>query len=510
MGALVDKLGKMQAGQLIRAEDWNELVAAVEKVETDLTQQVTTLTNTVTTGFAALNAQVAALQAWRSTVEPMLNQYVRVTMSAAKLRFAIGEQAEITAQVTDLFGAPLNLSNAATRPWVDFIATRGKLKPAAGFQSLGGAGDRSISVQVNGDGVARVVLRAEHVEGFSEIEETEVASALQTIPQNSTQALSELFLTATTPATAKQRGGFTQLTAVYDRQEAKAFRRFTDTYYLDNQHNFIDVFNPLTTQWRDYRSTVLALVKNDVDPGTPDHGRGASSIQMTFRDWITPWILMDYVFETGPLEANFKQTLEAKVNLDFTQTAKNLQEEVKRSTQDKGVLGKQRVYKALHESLGKLTPVNSPPFLPELAKSMREAVNTQYSLLGSQATVVGLPSQDAAFEALSNVSVKPDAATADVRTRVGELQGQFTALQQGFETVKGSVANNDTKIATLNGRLESALATGGEVSQLRAALTDVQTKVQVLRDLDPSNVRQGLISIEALNNRVLNLERGRP
>jgi hypothetical protein len=92
---------------------------------------------------------------------------------------------------------------------------------------------------------------------------------------------------------------------------------------------------------------------------------------------------------------------------------------------------------------------------------------------------------------------------------VGELQGQFTALQQGFETVKGGVANADTKIAALNGRLDSALATGGEVAQLRTALTDVQTKVQVLRDLDPSNVRQGLISIEALNNRVLNLERGR-
>jgi hypothetical protein len=509
MGILVDQFGKMQAGQLIRAEDWNGLVAAVEKMDTALTEQVTTLSQTVNTELTALTTQVTALQSWRAAVEPMLSQYVQVTLITSKLRFAIGEQAQITATITDLFGKPLDLPNAATRPWVDFVATWGKLKPAPGFQSLGGAGDRSISVQVNASGVARAFLRAEHVEGFSEIEEDEVASALLTIPQNSAQSLSDMFLDTPNPVTAKQRGGFTQMTSIYDKQESKAFRRYTDTYYLGNQNSFAEAFNPTVTQWRDYRSTVLALVKNDIDPATPDHSRGASSIQLTFRDWITPWIFLDYVFETAPLENNFKLEFEAKVNTDYKQTAKNLQDHIKRSTQDKGILGKHRTYKALHGSLEKLTPANPPQFLSELAKSMQEAVRAQQSLLGSQAGAVGLPSQDVAFDVFSSASIKPDSTTFDFRASVGDLEAKIGSLRQNFETVRGGVESADTKIAGLNARLERALATGGEVAQLRNAVTDVQTKVQVLRDIDPSNVRQGLSTIESLNNRVANLERGR-
>ena len=93
MGILVDKFGKMQAGQLIRAEDWNGLVAAVEQTETDITKKVTELSETVTTKLATLTSQVAALQTWRDAVEPMLSQYVRVTLTTTKFRFAIGEQA---------------------------------------------------------------------------------------------------------------------------------------------------------------------------------------------------------------------------------------------------------------------------------------------------------------------------------------------------------------------------------------------------------------------------------
>ncbi len=509
MGILVDKFGKMQAGQLIRAQDWNGLVAAIEEMDEKLTEQVTQLTLTVNQQLTTLNTQVTALQSWRAAVEPMLSQYVQVTLTTSKLRFAIGEQAQITATITDLFGKPLNLANAATRPWVDFVATWGKLKPAPGFQSLGGAGDRSISVQVNASGVARAFLRSEHVEGFSEFEEDEVASALQTIPQNSALSLSDMFLEAPNPVTAKQRGGFTQMTAIYDNQESKAFRRYTDTYYLGNQSLFTEAFNPIVTQWRDYRSTVLALVKNDIDPVTPDHSRGASSIQLTYRDWITPWIFLDYVFETAPLENNFKLEFEARVNNDYKQTAKNLQDHIKRSTVDKGILGKHRTYKALHESLGRLTPANSPQFLSELSKSMQEAVRAQQSLIGSQAAAVGLPSQDVAFDVFSAVAVKPESATFDFRTDFVELEERVGSLRRDFETVRGGVESADTKIAGLNARLERALATGGEVAQLRSAVTDVQTKVQVLRDIDPANVRQGLSTIESLNNRVANLERGR-
>ena len=80
---------------------------------------------------------------------------------------AIGELCELTAKVTDLRGNPLS----APYPWVDFVAAWGRLRSKGGFVTRPGAGDNSLSVQVNAQGIAQVLLRAEHSEGFAEAEE---------------------------------------------------------------------------------------------------------------------------------------------------------------------------------------------------------------------------------------------------------------------------------------------------------------------------------------------------
>ena len=55
MGDLVDRLGNKSAGQLIKSEDWNELVATLEN-----------LSATVDEGFAAVNAR---FQEFSTTVD---------------------------------------------------------------------------------------------------------------------------------------------------------------------------------------------------------------------------------------------------------------------------------------------------------------------------------------------------------------------------------------------------------------------------------------------------------
>src|SRR5829696_6675196 len=181
MGELVDRLGNKAAGQLIKSEGWNALVAAVEDLST-----------TVNDRFAAMDADLQGLRTrfealaeefidFRGVVEPLLGEYYRLTMETTRTNYAIGELAEITARVTDLRGNPLDLSNEANRPWIDFVvASWGQLKPVAGFESLGGAGDRTISVRTDTQGVARVHLRSDHAEGFTDEDEAEVAVSLQT------------------------------------------------------------------------------------------------------------------------------------------------------------------------------------------------------------------------------------------------------------------------------------------------------------------------------------------
>src|SRR5690606_1912601 len=145
-----------------------DLITAVEGIQ----DSVAALSASVDEHVAALTGRAEALEARAdaaaaeiAALRDALAPFRRVTLRTQRTRFALGELAEITAHVTALDGSPLDLSNAAARPFVDFVATWGQLRPVAGFQSLGGADDRTLSVRVDEQGEARVVLRAEHAVG---------------------------------------------------------------------------------------------------------------------------------------------------------------------------------------------------------------------------------------------------------------------------------------------------------------------------------------------------------
>jgi archaellum component FlaC len=519
MGELVDQLGNKSSGQIIRSEDWNDLVSAVENNHAVVNQRIDALTASVQTQFNAVNGSIqdlsgqlaelhGALNGFRASIEPILGQYYRVTLEATRINYTIGQIAELTARVTSLQGKPLDLRDPATRPWVDFVVTWGQLKPVAGFESLGGVGDRTLTVRVNAGGIAQVRLRADHVEGFTDEAEDEVAASLTTRLPELNKSVAEVILESNTPLEAKGSGAFRMMTLEYDRNDALSVRQYVDTYFMKNAAAVTGkIIPPFRTRWRDYRSTVMAFAKADNDPRTPDQSRGVSSIQITFRDWISPWISLDYMDITVAAVQIARDRLTPRVTGNLAESAGLLKDEVNQMVRGKGLIGKQRDYQIIHAALDQVNVSQPPQFLNTLTKSVQNAVNIQQSLENTQAAAFGPGDQQVAFDVFTATAVQAGTGVEEIKQGLSALQRQLQSVERNFSGVSGEVTRLQTSLSSLGGRMDATIAEGGEIQRLRSDLKTVSQKVEVLRDLDPSSVRTKLIEVESLTNRVTNLER---
>jgi len=491
MGELVDRLGNKTAGQLIKSEHWNALVAVVED-----------LSATVDERFAALDGQLQELNArvgvlagdfgdFRGAVEPLLGEYYRLTMETARTSYAIGELAEITARVTDLRGNPLDLSDEADRPWIDFVvASWGQLRPIAGFQSLGGAGDRAISVRTDEQGVARVQLRSDHAEGFTDEDEAEVAVSLQTRLATTNTSIAETILSAATPMEAKGMGAFQTLTTEYDRTDAPRVRNYADAYYSKNTALITGgILPPFTHRWLDYRSTVMAFARRDSDPVTPDQSRGVSSMQVTFRDWIFPWIITDYFVETGPLVENFRARLGPKFTGNLDESVLNVKAEVSEFVLGKGLIGRQRNYQVIQNALDTVTTPQPLAFdLNKLTKPMQAAISVQRTLESAQGSATGFADQEVAFGLLTDTAVRADQAAEAGEQLTGRVDEQLVEAQDELLfRVQQEQANLSSELFKIGGPIqevqERLQAVSGEVQGFQQALNgkaDVQTLARFL------------------------------
>jgi hypothetical protein len=532
MGALVDQLGNKIAGQLIRSEDWNALVVAVEQIGAQVAAVASTLTAQINTVTAQLGQLRSEFDTFRSTTESLLRQYYRVTMQTTKSNYAIGELADIIARVTDLQGQPLDLANAANRPWIDFVTMWGQLKPVPGFISRGGVGDRTISVQVNAEGVAQVRLRADHAEGFSDEDEDEVAGSLKTGMPGRNMTVGEALLQASTPMEAKQSGAYSVLTQEYDRTDAMQVRRYVDAYYLKNPALVAAKITPTVVahQWRDYRATVLAFAQADGDPRTPDQSRGVSSLQVTFRDWISPWLHLDYLLEIDALRANLRNQLGASIRGTYADSIERIHKQVTEFIQNKGVLGKLRNYNVVYQAMSQL-PVPAPPdYLDTLIQNTQSAVSFQQTMGLAQITTVGFAEQEVALNTFTGVSVRAERKSDDVGGRVGTfgdlvdskvaaaedrfgqrladaetrflaafdertrgLDNRFTAIQQTLQEQGRNLQENVNAINVINGRVNATLAEGGVISLLHARVGNVEGQLGALNvlELNADELRQG-------------------
>ncbi len=438
MGELVDNFAGKVAGELIRASDWNGLIAAIEGQLTALETRLNDTINALTPRVASLETRVSAVEGQLAPLNALaaaiLQRQRRLDLNVGRSTFAIGERGEIIARVTDMLGAPLNLTNPATRPWIDFVTVWGTLKAATGFVSIGGQTSRSVSVQVNAAGEARVLLRADHSDAFAEEHEAEVSALMATDIGGRTVA--NAFLTATTPGAATLGPAYAAISAAYDRVDTRAMRSYLDTYYVRNPSqvfNFVDSIFGLS--WRDMHTTVLAFVKPDDQPGSPDSAMATGSIRVTFRDWINPWIVTQYLPPAPPIIERYRDRFPIEIGPRYEDAVRGVFDVIRENTVDRGVLGMQRELAAAQEALATINVANPPSYLQNLVETVAGGLTVQQGILFSQSVTPmfggGIASANAVGAAGARGQVAVDKAAdsifAETDRRFVEAEGRIMA-----------------------------------------------------------------------------------
>ncbi len=497
-----DALAPRTPGQLITSADWNALVAAAKSVQDTLNA----LSQAVDTRLSAAEASVQAAAAELAVLDSAVKQYDRITLKPSQALYAIGETALISATVADFAGHPAAF-NADLRPWVTFVCTWGRLRAANGFESDGGAGDRTITVRVNAQGLAQARLQPDHAENFDIGFEDDVAITMTGKIAANNLAAADIIRTAATPATAHDAGAFRFLSAEYDRADTAKMRNYVDTWYqkFPERVGATGVIG-LPQRWEDYRSAVFCFVQNSNDPAAPDFGRASGSIQVVFRDWIRPWFNLDYAVSTATLVQNYKDRLTPKFTNDLTESVSNVRSEVNAIVASQGLLQKHRSYAAIRAALDQISLPQPPIFLNTVSRSVQDAISIQQTLQTAQSKTVGLPAREVAFEVFTSAATQAQTSVASANGAVAAVQQQLLAVQQSVSDAQGKVSSLTNNLTAVGTRLDTALADNGIVGSLRLQLNTVKNQVTAFSALNPTDVASKIGTISALNDRVLQLE----
>jgi hypothetical protein len=470
-------LAPKAAGHLIRPQDWNTLIAALGEYGAALTAHdadVADLKARVAAlegSLAAVSAQVTALDgrldALDEQVQPLLGQYL-VTLSCSKPNFAMGEQCELTARVTSLTGQPL----AAPFPWVDFVAAWGRLRARAGFITRAGASDNSLSVQVNAQGIARVLVRAEHTEGFSEDEELQISAVLEMMVPAQTFTVAQAIMAAPTPTDTRAKAAYQVINAQYRRADSIALRSFADTYHARTPEWSLQPLKPsFTTRWRDHRATVLAFAKPDADPTTADGARGSASIQLNFRDWLGPWAF-DFVTPTPEVVGPYLEALPPV--FEMADPLRGFKEYFDLEYTRTGLLGKKQLLGAMEVAMGRVNPGPDPR-----VQGAKEQI------------LIGLEAQ-AASELYGAAGGAPKALDAQVR------QSQHTgAVAKRVDEVDGKVGQTQGLVESVNvleGRMQASERLG---QNIQTGLTAIDANVRAINPLSEDSLKANIEAIGA-------------
>ncbi len=434
MGALVDEFGGKINGELIRASDWNGMLAAVEAMVAGVQEAIEAKLPVIEATVAGLDARVTALEGHIddlvSVASTLRARYRRLTLSTESSRFTIGQRGEIVATVTSFDGTPLALVDAATRPWVDFVTPWGTLLPVPGFTSRSGAGGRTISVQVNAAGEARIRLQADHAATFSEAEQVQVASTMATRIQVAGQEMSvaDAFLSSATPTSVTTQPAFQAMSQAYVNAGSTTIRRYLDAYYLERPARIVPGIGPIVeSTWTDQLATVMAFVKADADPVSPDGAMAAGSIQVTFRDWVTPWIVHDFFVDLTPVIRDYRQILPGLIRTDLRRSVDDILREVDVRVRDTGVLGGQRQFQGAIEAVRGLD-VSPAPFFADTVDAVVSGLSVQRAVTYGQTVTPGAIS----------IGTNPGRAVAGAATKaIGEAGRIGAELATQFQSALG-------------------------------------------------------------------------
>jgi archaellum component FlaC len=503
--SFVSEFGGKSAGQLIRAEDWNNLAAALDELESGLTTKITDLATATDNHFSEVDADIAALKGTVDELggtvselktavdgfQALVGQFFRVNLTTTRSAYASGEVAEIVAEVRDLHGNPITFTNA-NRPWVDFVSVWGHLVPSTGFESQAGdssGGERAISVRTNTSGVARVQLRAEVAKDLPPEIHLDMAATLTTKLSNNL-TIADAILGSSTPQQAKSSGAFTAIAQEYDRPTAVNVRSYVDKYYVDNSVKIVGKIVPpiFNQRWRDYHSTVLAFAKADADPLTPDSSRGGSSIQVTFRDWIGPWVDIHYL---DPVEIkkdlpDIRTKLQQKFTPDYLDSVKRLKEEIVTLVPDDGgLVGKLRGYQTVHDALDGVSTPHSAELVAKVTQTVQQAVVMPQTFEPAQATTFAKSGQ-VALNALTDSTVQSAAEVSGVKSTLATVQTQVADVSNKVSDAHTTIAALDTKVTQ----------TSSKVDSVNTSVSDVRQKVNKVQDLYPDTVANQFLALK--------------
>jgi hypothetical protein len=511
MGELATRFGGKINGELIRAEDWNGLINGIEAqltgletrlgaridaiapqlaaIETRLGARIDALAPRLTAAEARLTAITQSLTPLQALAASLLDRQRRINLNATRTTFAVGERAEIVAQVTDLLGAPLNLANEAARPWVDFVATEGKLTAAPGFTNVVGTGGRSVSVQVNAAGEAKALLRAGAGEDLPEAHELEVAAVLGT--NVGARNVARAFLDAPTPGSTEVASAFAAVTSAYQRTDTAIVRNYLDGVYLRNP---VRSYTPLTPSfainWRDDHVTVLAFVKPDDNPGTADGAMAVGSIRVTWRDWIYPWIMTHFMPVKPDIVGTYREQFRPKIRGGIEASVSGVWDVIETRTKDIGILGAQREFAAAQEALKGLTFAESPSYLSGVVLAVGSGLSVQRSLAYGQAVAPLLAEDVAPARGFSTGFVRGEAVAAvAVEGIMAETQRVLTTTET---RIMGQVAAETTRFSN------DLLKEGGPIR--RAEILAQSAKFEV----DKVNLSLGNMAPIAMVTQLLN------
>lgn len=496
-------LGGKINGDLIKHEEWNALITSVSTIGTglqDLEDRVTNLETFV--GFEAdvdytlrerieaienfvgeatdtsdtdtLSGRVTKLEEidvveqnefntfltedyndFKASVDPLRDQYV-VTLDTPEANYNLGERAEITATVRTLDGdIPPN------HPWVDFIVTWGKLKSYDGFTTRTGIDGHSISVRTDAQGIAKVRISAEQAKGLSDADETQVEGFFDTIVTDTGKTVKETLNAAPNASSSKDAPAtrvFNAMKQVYQHDNKVSFHRFADGYYRGTQAGLWQGGISFGINWEYYRSTVVAIAKEDGDPTTPNNKSAASAIQITYKDWVGPWI--DWYFKDDDLVTRAVGLLGPQMDPNIYVTLDGIKSTLEREIQSAygvyGLIYQNKMLNAFGEAVNQMKSPVDPDVGEKAKETVIYGIGTQQSWNVLQYTGGPTAGGDVAqpgFNAIMDHAIK--LATVDtIGGDVKDLKGSVGVLQDTSSIlgtqVLGGMSNMENKIVEFN------------------------------------------------------------
>lgn len=410
---------------------------------------------------------------FKDSIEPLRDQYI-VMLETTKENYNLGERAVLTATVRTLDGdIPPN------QPWVDFITSWGKLKPFDGFTTRSGIDGHSISVRTDSSGVAKVRVSSEHQQEMSDEDEIQVEGFFNTVVQASGKTVKEILNDAPNASGETAIGAYNEMKNVYQRSSMQFMHRFADSYYVGMQAGHWQAGINFGGNWKYYRSTVMAIAKEDGDPTTPDTKSAASAIQIAFKDWVGPWI--DWYFEYDEPEINgIIDVLEPRVDPDVYVTLKGFKITLEDKVQSAaGVIHQNKILTAFGKAVEQIDIHVDPEVSNRVKETVQYGVGSQQSwnVMKYSEAAGGGGVQQPGFGAVMNQAIQLSSID-NIDSDVSDLKGSMTTLQESAAKigtdVLGSMSLMESNIVKFNVPDQETLM--GNISNIQSQVNEILGK----------------------------------